>query len=103
MELCVCHYVYMYKISSSLKIYSIGLWGLLIAVQLPVDLTISCNMKQALPRILANLKIICRFHAHPVHQNNVDIFGPRYVGDDFYKVETSPVQSSSRSLRDLKS
>ena len=51
MELCVCHYVYMYKISSSLKIYSIGLWGLLIAVQLTVDLTISCNMKQALPRI----------------------------------------------------
>ena len=38
------------------------------------------NMKQA------HLKIICRFHAHPVHQNSVDIFGPRYmyVGDDFF-------------------
>ena len=24
--------------------------------------------------MLANLKIICRFHAHPVHQNSVDIF-----------------------------
>jgi len=24
-----------------------------------------------------NLKIFCRFHAHPVHQNSVDIFGPR--------------------------
>jgi hypothetical protein len=38
-----------------------------------------------------------------VHQNDVDIFGQRYVGDDFFKVETSLVQSNSRSLRDLKS
>jgi len=30
--------------------------------------------------MLANLKIICRFHAHPVHQNSVDIFGPRFLG-----------------------
>ena len=96
-------YVYMYKISSNLKIYSIGLWWLLIAVQLPVDLTISCNMKRARPRMLVNLEIICRFHAHPVHQNSVDIFGPRYVGDDFYRVETSLIQSNSCSLRDLKS
>ena len=50
--------------------------------------------------MLANLKIICRFHAHPVHQNSVDIFGPRYVGDDFLSVETSLLQSNSRSLRD---
>jgi hypothetical protein len=50
--------------------------------------------------MLANLKIIYRFHAHPVHQN---IFGPRYVGDDFFRIETSLVQSNSRSLRDLKS
>jgi hypothetical protein len=41
------------------------------------------NMKQARPWMLVNLKIICRFHAHPVHQNSVDTFGPRYVGDDF--------------------
>jgi len=38
------------------------------------------NMKQARPWMLANLEIICQFHAHPVHQNSVDIFGPRYVG-----------------------
>jgi hypothetical protein len=24
--------------------------------------------------MLANLKIICQFHAHPLHQNSVDIF-----------------------------
>ena len=96
--MCTCT-----KFQVVLKIYSIGLWWLLIAVQLSVDLTISCNMKQARPRMLANLKIICRFHAHPVHQNSVDIFGPRYVGNDFYRVETSLVQSNSRSLRDLKS
>ena len=24
--------------------------------------------------MLANLKIICQFHAHPFHQNSVDIF-----------------------------
>ena len=51
--------------------------------------------------MLANLKIISRFHAHQVHQNSVDIFGPRYVGDDFFRVETSLVQSNSRTLRDL--
>ena len=42
------------------------------------------NMKQARPWMLANLKIICQFHAHPVHQNRVEIFGPRYIGDDFF-------------------
>ena len=61
------------------------------------------NMKPGRPWMLAILKIICRFHAHPVHQNSVDILGPRYVGDEFYRVESSLVQSNSRSLRDLKS
>jgi len=44
--------------------------------------------------MIANLKIICQFefHAHPVHQNNVDFFGPRYIGDDFFKVESSVIQ-----------
>jgi hypothetical protein len=32
---------------------------------------ISHNMKQARPWILANLKIICQFHVHPVHQMTV--------------------------------
>jgi hypothetical protein len=29
---------------------------------------------------------LSHIHAHPVHQNSVDIFGPRYmyVGDDFF-------------------
>jgi hypothetical protein len=31
-------------------------------------------MKQARPWMLANLKIICQFHAHPVHQNRGEIF-----------------------------
>ena len=33
--------------------------------------------------MLANLKIVCRFHAHPVHQKSVEIFGPRYAGTTF--------------------
>ena len=32
------------------------------------------NMKQARPWMLVNLKIICQFHARPVHQNSVNIF-----------------------------
>ena len=51
--------------------------------------------------MLAILKIIYRFHAHPVHQNSVDIFGLSYVGDDLFRVETSLIQSNSNSLRDL--
>ena len=51
--------------------------------------------------MLANMEIICRFHAHPVHQNGVDIFGPTYVGDDFLRVETSlvPCKISKVNLR----
>ena len=32
------------------------------------------NMKQARPWMLANMTIICQFHAHQVHQNMGDIF-----------------------------
>ena len=32
------------------------------------------NMKQAAPRMLANLKIIFQFHTRAVHQNSVEIF-----------------------------
>jgi hypothetical protein len=61
-------------------------------------------MKQARPWMLANLKIICQFHAHPVHHNKLGarFFGPRYTGDDSFRVESSLIQSNSRSLRDLK-
>jgi hypothetical protein len=31
-------------------------------------------LKQARPWMFANLKIICQFHAHSVHQNSVEIF-----------------------------
>ena len=41
-------------------------------------------MKQARPRMLANLKMIWQFHAHPVHQKVSRFFGPRYIGDDFF-------------------
>jgi hypothetical protein len=34
--------------------------------------------------MLANLKIIWHFHAHPVHQKVSRFFGPRYIGDDFF-------------------
>ena len=33
--------------------------------------------------MLANLKIIWQFHAHPVHQTVSRFFGPRYIGDNF--------------------
>jgi hypothetical protein len=42
------------------------------------------NMKPARPWMLANLKIIWQFHAHPVHQKVWRFFGPRYIGDDFF-------------------
>ena len=34
--------------------------------------------------MLAHLKIIWQFHAHPVHQKVSRFFGPRYIGDDFF-------------------
>jgi len=48
-------------------------------------------------------KLSADFTLIQVHQNSVDIFGPRYVGDDFFRVESSVVQSNSRSFLDLKS
>ena len=34
--------------------------------------------------MLAHLKIIWQFHAHPMHQKVSRFFGPRYIGDDFF-------------------
>ena len=34
-------------------------------------------------RMLAHLKIIWQFHAHPVYEKVSRFFGPRYIGDDF--------------------
>jgi hypothetical protein len=34
--------------------------------------------------MLAHLKIIWQFHAHPVHQKVSRFFGQRYIGDDFF-------------------
>jgi hypothetical protein len=42
------------------------------------------NMKPARPWMLAHLKIIWQFHAHPVHQKVSRFFGPRYIGDNFF-------------------
>ena len=53
--------------------------------------------------MLANLKIIWQYHAHPVHQKVSRFFGPRYIGDDFFRAESSLIQSNCRSLRNLKS
>ena len=61
--------------------------------QLPKRLVIGCvdsdalnwtNMKPARPWMLAHLKIIWQFHAHPVQQKVSRFFGPRYIGDDFF-------------------
>ena len=41
-------------------------------------------MKPARPWMLAHLKIIWQFHAHPVHQKVSRFFGPRYIEDDFF-------------------
>ena len=30
------------------------------------------------------MKIIWQFHTHTVHQKVSRLFGPRYIGDDFY-------------------
>ena len=46
--------------------------------------------------MLANLKIICQFHAHSVHQNSVEIFWAEiYRG----RLLTLITESSSRLLR----
>jgi hypothetical protein len=45
-------------------------------------------MKPAQPYMLAYLKIIWQFHAHPVHQKVSRFFGPRYIGDDFFGTKT---------------
>ena len=68
------------------------------------DLTITHNMKRAWPWMLANPKIICQFHTHPVHQNSVDIFWAEIYRGRLFRVASSLIQSNSRcSLRDLKS
>jgi hypothetical protein len=48
--------------------------------------------------MLAHLKIIWQFHAHPVHQKVSRFSGPRYIGDDFLRAESSLIQSSCRSF-----
>ena len=43
--------------------------------------------------MLAHLKIIWQFH-----QKVSRFFGPRYIGDDFSRAESSLIQSSCRSF-----
>jgi hypothetical protein len=53
-------------------------------------------LKQARPWMLANLRIICQFHTHSVHQNSVEIFWAEiYRG----RLLTLITGSSSRLLR----
>ena len=47
----------------------------------------------AQPWMHANLKIICQFHAHPVHQNSVEIFWAEiYPRRLLFRVESSLIQ-----------
>ena len=46
--------------------------------------------------MLAHLKIIRQLDA--VHQKVSRCFGPRYIGDDFFRAESSLIQSSCRSF-----
>jgi hypothetical protein len=48
--------------------------------------------------MLAHLKIIWQFQAHPVHQKVARFFGPRYIGDDFFLGLNLVIQSSCRSF-----
>jgi hypothetical protein len=49
--------------------------------------------------MLAHLKIIWQFHAHPVHQKVSRFFGPRYIGGDFlFRAESILIQSNCRSF-----
>jgi hypothetical protein len=49
--------------------------------------------------MLAHLKIIWQFHAHPVHQKVSRFFGTRFIGDDFFiRAESSLIQSKCRSF-----
>ena len=62
-----------------------------------IDLGLENNMKPARPWILAHLKIIWQYHAHPVHQK-VSRCGSRYMGYDLFRAESSLIQSSCRSF-----
>jgi hypothetical protein len=50
------------------------------------------NMKPARPWMLAHLKIIWQFHAHPV--NPKDFLGRDILGTTFFRAESSLIQSS---------
>ena len=59
-----------------------NIWRLIVFT--PFLLIIIINMKPSRPRMLAHLKIIWQFHAHPMHQKVSRFFGSRYIGDDFF-------------------
>ena len=50
-------------------------------------------MKPARPWMLAHLKIIWQFHAHPVHQKVSRFFGPRYLFIFFFLFVSSIVRN----------
>ena len=60
------------------------------------------NMKQPRSWMLANLKIIWQFYAHPLHQKVSRFVGSRYIGTIFFRAESSLIQSNCRSLRNPK-
>jgi hypothetical protein len=48
--------------------------------------------------MLAHLKIIWQFHAHPVHQKCRDFLGRDILGTTFFRTDSSLIQSSCRSF-----
>jgi hypothetical protein len=48
--------------------------------------------------MLAHLKIIWQFHAHPVHQKCRDSLGRDILGTTFFRAKSSLIQSSCRSF-----
>ena len=61
--------------------------------------SLAANMKPAWPWMLAHLKIIWQFHAHPVHQKVSRFFWAEiYWGQLFFRAESSLIQSSCRSF-----
>jgi hypothetical protein len=68
------------------------MWNLCLYVYLFI------NMKPARPWMLAQLKIIWQFHAHPVHQKVSRFLGRDILGTTFFRAESSLIQSSCRSF-----
>ena len=76
-DLCNILHANFYQLPDErISISSLGNPNCVLHAHVAVEPSVLANMKQARPWMLANLKSICHFQAHPVHQNSVEIFWP---------------------------